>query len=255
MYKILKYQICGPPSNIFWTTTTQKYDHWGENTAQVTAVLINWNQNLFPNCIAPLAMQTYPKGFPVGFLGFSTPSLALSPDSQSILHTTTGFVIENRSSYHSTTPSLPISMHESFIALNHVGSFSGGPDGKEPACRCRKHVGSVPELGRAPGGENGNILNILAWKIPWTEEPSGLQSMGSQRVRHSWATNTHTQNGQLCRTLWQIVLHSEFPSSGSLLLFELYCLIIQNYLSIAYFVALYVFCNCFWKCVEYEFSK
>jgi len=27
--------------------------------------------------------------------------------------------------------------------------------------------------------------NILAWKIPWTEEPDGLQSMGSQRVRHS----------------------------------------------------------------------
>ena len=29
---------------------------------------------------------------------------------------------------------------------------------------------------------------ILAWKIPWTEEPGGLQSMGSQRVRHDWAT-------------------------------------------------------------------
>ena len=26
--------------------------------------------------------------------------------------------------------------------------------------------------------------NILAWEIPWTEEPGGLQSMGSQRVRH-----------------------------------------------------------------------
>ena len=31
--------------------------------------------------------------------------------------------------------------------------------------------------------------NILAWKIPWTEEPGGLQSMGSQRVRHDWATS------------------------------------------------------------------
>ena len=30
---------------------------------------------------------------------------------------------------------------------------------------------------------------ILAWRIPWTEEPSGLQSMGSQRVRHNRATN------------------------------------------------------------------
>ena len=30
--------------------------------------------------------------------------------------------------------------------------------------------------------------NILAWRIPWTEEPGGLQSMGSQRVRHNLAT-------------------------------------------------------------------
>ena len=30
--------------------------------------------------------------------------------------------------------------------------------------------------------------SILAWKIPWTEEPGGLQSMGSQRVRHSLVT-------------------------------------------------------------------
>ena len=33
--------------------------------------------------------------------------------------------------------------------------------------------------------------NILAWKIPWTEEPGGLQSIGLQRVRHDWVTNTH----------------------------------------------------------------
>ena len=32
--------------------------------------------------------------------------------------------------------------------------------------------------------------SILAWKISWTEEPGGLQSMGPQRVRHNWATNT-----------------------------------------------------------------
>ena len=32
--------------------------------------------------------------------------------------------------------------------------------------------------------------SILAWRIPWTVEPSRLQSMGSQRVRHDWGTNT-----------------------------------------------------------------
>ena len=30
--------------------------------------------------------------------------------------------------------------------------------------------------------------SVLAWRIPWTEEPGGLQSMGSQRVRYDWAT-------------------------------------------------------------------
>ena len=34
--------------------------------------------------------------------------------------------------------------------------------------------------------------SVLAWKIPWTEEPGGLQSMGLQRVRHGWTTNTFT---------------------------------------------------------------
>ena len=33
---------------------------------------------------------------------------------------------------------------------------------------------------------------ILAQKIPWTEEPGGLQSMGLQRVRHEWETNINT---------------------------------------------------------------
>ena len=34
--------------------------------------------------------------------------------------------------------------------------------------------------------------SILAWRSQWTEEPDGLQSIGSQRVGHDWATNTFT---------------------------------------------------------------
>ena len=34
--------------------------------------------------------------------------------------------------------------------------------------------------------------SILAWRVPWTKEPGGLQSMGSQRVRHNWVTHIHT---------------------------------------------------------------
>ena len=36
--------------------------------------------------------------------------------------------------------------------------------------------------------------SILAWKIPWTVKPGGLQSMGSQRVGHDWVTKQTTRN-------------------------------------------------------------
>ena len=36
--------------------------------------------------------------------------------------------------------------------------------------------------------------SILAWEIPWTEEPGGLQSIGSQRVRQDLATNNNKIN-------------------------------------------------------------
>ena len=39
------------------------------------------------------------------------------------------------------------------------------------------------------------LSSILAWKIPWTEEPGGLQSMKSQRVRHGWVTEFTIHNG------------------------------------------------------------
>ena len=45
-------------------------------------------------------------------------------------------------------------------------------------------------LGREPlEKEMAPHSSTLAWKIPWTEEPGRLQSMGSQRVRHDWATS------------------------------------------------------------------
>ena len=43
-----------------------------------------------------------------------------------------------------------------------------------------------------PGKGMAVHSSILAWSIPWTGEPGGLQSMGSQRVGHNLATNTHT---------------------------------------------------------------
>ena len=51
----------------------------------------------------------------------------------------------------------------------------------------------VQSLGQEDPLEKGMATHssILAWRIPRTEEPGGLQSMGSQRIGHDWATNTY----------------------------------------------------------------
>ena len=46
----------------------------------------------------------------------------------------------------------------------------------------------IPEWRRFPGEGNGNHSSILAWRITWTEEPCGLQSMGLKRVGQGLAT-------------------------------------------------------------------
>ena len=53
--------------------------------------------------------------------------------------------------------------------------------------------GLVPASGRAPGGGNATHSSILAWRIPWTEEPVRLQSTELQRVGHDQSNLAHTQ--------------------------------------------------------------
>ena len=66
--------------------------------------------------------------------------------------------------------------------------------------------------------------SLLAWKIPWTEWPGGLQSMGSQRVKHDWATEHEhaciphqsgwfwiSESGRPENWVW-IILLAEWPS-------------------------------------------
>ena len=60
---------------------------------------------------------------------------------------------------------------------------SGGSDGKESACNAGD-PGSIPGSGRSPEKGMTTHSSILAWRIPQTEEPGGLQSMELQRVRH-----------------------------------------------------------------------
>ena len=59
--------------------------------------------------------------------------------------------------------------------------FPGGSDGKASVCNAGD-LGLIPGSGRSPGKDMATNSSTLAWKIPWTEDPGRLQSMGSQKV-------------------------------------------------------------------------
>ena len=67
--------------------------------------------------------------------------------------------------------------------------FPKGSVNKKSACNAGD-LGLIPGSGRSSGGGNGNPLQFSCLKIPWREEPGGLQSKGLERVRHDWA-RTH----------------------------------------------------------------
>ena len=66
--------------------------------------------------------------------------------------------------------------------------FPGDASGKEPACQCRrcKRCWFSPSIRKIPW-RRATWSSILTWRIPWTEEPGGLQSIGSQSVSHGWS--------------------------------------------------------------------
>ena len=66
--------------------------------------------------------------------------------------------------------------------MNLVEGFPGSSVVKNPPANA-VDTGLIPGSGRYPGERNDSPSRILAWEIPWTEEPGGLQSMGLQR---SW---------------------------------------------------------------------
>ena len=80
--------------------------------------------------------------------------------------------------------------------------------GKEPACQCRrrKRCKSNPRVGKIPWSRASNSLSILAWRLPWTEEPGRLQSMGSHSVGHHWSNLAHISACSATNTV--LILHS-----------------------------------------------
>ena len=63
----------------------------------------------------------------------------------------------------------------------YYGGFAGCSALKSPPASAEDSA-SIPGSGRSPGEEMAERSSILAWRIPWTEEPAGLRFPGSQRV-------------------------------------------------------------------------
>ena len=87
----------------------------------------------------------------------------------------------NRLPYHEASTK----HNESESLMREVRSLDS-TSGQESTCQSRKHETWVRSLGREDPLEQemATCSNILAWKIPWIEEPGGLQPMRLQRVRH-----------------------------------------------------------------------
>ena len=71
-----------------------------------------------------------------------------------------------------------------YILCKYIVGFPGGSDGKELACNAGD-LGSIPGSGDFLEKGITTHYSILLCRIPWTEEPGGLQSRGTQRVRHN----------------------------------------------------------------------
>ena len=69
-----------------------------------------------------------------------------------------------------------------------------------------RETGSVPGSRRHLEGGMATHSSILAWRIPWTEEPGGPQSMGLQRVRYNRMTELVSKSPFLLRLLKFMVL-------------------------------------------------
>ena len=79
--------------------------------------------------------------------------------------------------------------------------FPGGSDCKESACNAGE-PGSFPGPGRPLEKGMATHSSILAWRIPWTEEPGGLQSMESQRVNVTEQLNKQQYHFTFSQTVY-----------------------------------------------------
>ena len=100
------------------------------------------------------------------------------------------------------------------IVFNTQWDYPGGASGKEPTCQCRRRKKCMfhPWVRKIWWRRKWQPTPVfLLGESPWTEEPGGLQSTGSHRVRHSWVTFNSLHFRSLSSVLWSTALVSKLP--------------------------------------------
>ena len=121
---------------------------------------------------------------------------------------------------------------ETISLCNKYGNcFPGGTSGEELAYQCRRHkrCGFDPWVGKTPLEESmATHSGLLAWRIPWSEEPGRLQSMGSQsQTRLKWLS----MHAHFCLHLYICCYCCTWNSIAPILQTGYSLLIFPNYLS------------------------
>ena len=115
--------------------------------------------------------------------------------------------------------------------------FPGGSVVKTPPANAGD-VGLIPGSGRSLEKEMPTHSSILAWKIPWTEEPGRLQFMGLQRVGHDWATKQRLIQVNIASVVAyrrSINLDKEQPRKVDVFLITVLGLFLLIFMSVYYF--------------------
>ena len=92
--------------------------------------------------------------------------------------------------------------YQEFMCMSMWSGLPQWLSGKESTCSAGGDADLLPGWGRSPGWDMVTHSSILAGRIPWTEKPVWLQSIGSQRVGHDWSDWACTY---ICEvwTLWR----------------------------------------------------
>ena len=155
----------------------EKSVHWGRNpngfVKEVVGVLIDWSRS-FAHRMSndnSYLLNTHVASFPD--ISFGKESAYNAGDSGSIAR-----------SGRSAGEGISYPLQYSWASL--VAQMVKNPSAMQDTW--------VWSLGQEDPLKEGMAIHsrILAWRIPWTEEPGRLQSMGSQRVRHDWMTKHST---------------------------------------------------------------